>query len=262
MTTALNIFLATTIVSLMSLVGACLLSVREATLQHVSALLVAFASGALIGGVFFHLLPEALALAGEQMFPFVVVGIVVFFALEKFLAWRHCHAGRCDVHTFTYLNLIGDGLHNFLDGILIAGSFLVSVELGVITTVVVVFHEIPQELGDFGVLIYGGFSRTQALMCNLLSALAAVAGGMAAYGFSLSVSNLQAPLLALAAGGFLYVALVDLLPELHKQRKPSESLTQFVLLLFGVGVLWAAKILAYDEPYVPTVVNLWSSGTS
>lgn len=246
MATALNIFLATTIVSLMSLVGACFLAVREATLQRVSALLVAFASGALIGGAFFHLLPEALALAGEQAFLLVVVGIVLFFALEKFLAWRHCHAGRCDAHTFTYLNLVGDGLHNFLDGMLIAGSFLVNVELGVITTVVVILHEIPQELGDFGVLIYGGFSRAKALLFNLLSAVAAIGGGVIAYVFSLYVTNLQAPLLALAAGGFLYVALVDLLPELHKQRKPAESLTQFALLFLGLSVLWAAKLIGHD----------------
>ena len=176
-----------------------------------------------------------------------MLGIVLFFALEKFLAWRHCHAGKCDVHTFTYLNLIGDGLHNFLDGMLIAGSFLVNVELGVITTVVVILHEIPQELGDFGVLIYGGFSRAQALLFNLLSALTAVAGGMIAYCFSLYVSNLQTPLLALAAGGFLYVALVDVLPELHEQRQPTESLTHFALLLLGVGVLWAATSFAVDR---------------
>jgi zinc and cadmium transporter len=246
MPTAINILLATSAVSLVSLIGACFLAVREVTLQHVSALLVAFASGALIGGVFFHLLPEALEQASEQAFPFVVLGIILFFALEKFLAWRHCHAGKCDVHTFTYLNLIGDGLHNFLDGILIAGSFLVSVQLGIVTTGVVILHEIPQELGDFGILIYGGFSRAQALGYNLLSALAAVGGGMGAYFFSLHVRNVQAPLLALAAGGFLYIALVDLLPELHKQRKSTESLMQFALLLLGVGVLWAAKFLAYD----------------
>jgi zinc and cadmium transporter len=246
MPTVINILLATTAVSLMSLIGASFLSVRETTLQHASALLVAFAAGALIGGVFFHLLPEALALASEQTFALVALGILLFFVLEKFLAWRHCHAGKCDAHTFTYLNLIGDGLHNFLDGMLIAGSFLVSVELGVITTVVVILHEIPQELGDFGVLIYGGFSQVQALLFNFLSALTAVAGGMIAYCFSLYVSDLQAPLLALAAGGFLYVALVDLLPELHKQQKPTESLTQFALLLVGLGVLWLAKLVAHD----------------
>jgi zinc and cadmium transporter len=243
---ALNIFLATTIVSLVSLVGACFLSVREATLQRASASLVAFASGALIGSAFFHLLPEALAIAGEQAFLLVVMGVVLFFALEKFLAWRHCHAGRCEAHTFTYLNLVGDGLHNFLDGMLIAGSFLVNVELGVITTVVVVLHEIPQELGDFGVLIYGGFTRAKALLFNLLSAVAAIGGGMIAHSFSLYATDLQAPLLTLAAGGFLYIALVDLLPELHKQRKPADSLAQFALLLFGLGVLWAAKFIDHD----------------
>jgi zinc and cadmium transporter len=142
--------------------------------------------------------------------------------------------------------LAGLRRHNFLDGMLIAGSCLVNVELGMITTVVVILHEIPQELGDFGALIYGGFSRAKALLFNLLSAVTAIGGGMTAYVFYLNVTNLQAPLLALAAGGFLYVALVGLLPELHKQRKPAESLTYFGLLLLGLGVLWVAELLGHD----------------
>lgn len=150
MPTAVNILLTTSAVSLVSLIGVVFLSVREALLNRLAALLVAFASGGLLGGVFFHLVPEALQLAGDRVLPLIVLGIVLFFVLEKFLCWRHCHPGKCDVHTFTYLNLVGDGLHNFLDGMLIAGSFLVNVELGVITTVVVILHEIPQELGDFG----------------------------------------------------------------------------------------------------------------
>jgi zinc and cadmium transporter len=246
MPTAINILLATSAVSLVSLIGVGFLSVREELLSRLSALLVAFASGGLIGGAFFHLIPEALALAGDQVFLLIVLGIVLFFVLEQFLRWRHCHAGRCEVHNFTYLNLIGDGLHNFLDGVLIAGGFLASRELGLITTAVVIFHEIPQELGDFGVLIYGGFSRVQALGFNLLSALSAIVGGLSAYFFSLYIHNLQAPLLALAAGGFLYIALVDLLPELHKRRKPGEALTQFALLLCGLVVLWVAKFIVHD----------------
>ena len=246
MATAVNILLATTIVSLVSLIGVFFLSVREALLRQVAMLLVAFASGGLIGGAFFHLIPAALTLAGERAFSVVVLGLVLFFVLEKFLYWRHCHEETCEVHNFTYLNLLGDGVHNFLDGTLIAGSFLVNVELGIITTTVVLFHEIPQELGDFGVLIYGGFSRAQALGYNLLSALSAVGGGMCAYFFSVYVRDLQAPLLAFAAGGFLYIALVDLLPELHKRRKLGESIVQLTLMLLGLAVLWATKFVAHD----------------
>lgn len=246
MNTATHILLATSAVSSLSLIGLIFLSVRKAFLMHIAALLVAFASGALIGGVFFHLLPEALALAGERAYPLVVLGIVLFFVLEKFLYWRHCHAGVCETHNFTYLNLIGDGFHNFLDGMLIAGGFLVSVELGMVTTSVVALHEIPQELGDFGVLIYGGFSRAKALGYNFLSALSAVVGGMSTYFFSVYVHALHAPLLALAAGGFLYVALVDLLPELHKQRKPTEALRQLTLMLLGIAILWIARLVVRD----------------
>lgn len=244
--TAVHILLATSALSCISLIGLVFLSVRETFLRQIAALLVAFASGALIGGVFFHLIPEALALAGEQVYPLIVFGIVLFFVLEKFLYWRHCHAGICETHNFTYLNLIGDGFHNFLDGMLIAGGFLVSVELGMVTTTVVALHEIPQELGDFGILIYGGFTRTKALSFNFLSALSAVVGGMSTYFFSVYVHALQAPLLALAAGGFLYVALVDLLPELHKQRKLSEAISQLTLMLFGISILWIARLVVHD----------------
>jgi zinc and cadmium transporter len=201
----------------------------------------------LIGGAFFHLLPEALTIAGAHAFPTTVFGILLFFTLEKVLSWRLYHAKQGNARAFTYLNLLGDSIHNFLDGALIAGAFLVSTKLGLITTALVVFHEVPHELGDFGVLIYGGFSRLQALGYNLLSALAAVVGGISTYLFSVHVHNLQAPLLAISAGGFLYVALVDLLPELHKQRRVGESLVQFALILLGLVVVWGGELITPGE---------------
>lgn len=245
MTTAINILAANLIVSLISLIGVLFLSVREELVNKLAMALVAFASGGLIGGAFFHLIPESIA-RNNAWALLVVAGILSFLALEKFLCWRHCHEGKCEVHSFTYLNLIGDGIHNFLDGMIIAGSFLVSTELGVVTTAVILFHEVPQELGDFGILIYGGFSKTRALFFNLLSALTAVLGGAVAYFYSTRVHDLSAWLLPFAAGGFIYIALVDLIPELHKRRKPREAGWQFLLIGLGLAILWAASLAHHD----------------
>lgn len=246
MATALNILVATFVVSLVSLIGILFLSISEALLKRISLVLVAFASGSLIGGAFFHLIPESIERDNNWAMPIVVVGILSFLVLEKFLCWRHCHEDKCEVHSFVYLNLIGDGIHNFLDGMIIAGSFLVNTEMGVITTAVILFHEVPQELGDFGVLIYGGFTKARALLFNLLSALTAVLGGMFAYFFSMHIHDLSSILLPFAAGGFIYIALVDLIPELHKRRKPKEALVQFAFIVLGVAVLWIATMIYQD----------------
>lgn len=231
MATLISIVAATLLVSVVSLSGALFLTLRADSLKRLSALLVAFASGSLMSGAFFHLIPEAVLRQGETTFGFVVLGIVAFFALEKVLCWRHCHNAQCDVHSFTYLNLVGDSIHNFVDGIIIAASFLVEPALGLITTAIVIFHEVPQELGEFGVLIYGGFTRRRAIFFNLLTALTALVGGAVGYFFSLYVKDVQISLVAFAAGGFIYVALADLVPELHKRRQPSESAAQFSLML-------------------------------
>lgn len=246
MSVAANILAANILVSLASLIGVLFVSVREQALGRLSRLLVAFASGSLVGGAFFHLIPESLEQAHEATFVRVVAGILAFLALEKFLCWRHCHEGKCEVHSFVYLNLIGDGVHNFLDGMIIAGGFLVSTELGLVTTAVILFHEVPQELGDFGVLIYGGFSKARALLFNLLSALTAVLGGAFAYFFSLHVQDLSAWLLPFAAGGFIYIALVDLIPELHNQKRPNEAWWQFGLICLGLAILWLAALWHHE----------------
>ena len=243
MSTIGNILLATVFVSLVSLVGLLFLAFREQTLKRVSADLVAFASGGLVGGAFFHLLPEAYELSGESIFAWVTAGILLFFLLEKALRWRHCHEAGCEVHPFTYLSLFGDGIHNFLDGLIIAAAFLVSFPLGAMTTLVVILHEVPQEIGDFGVLIYGGFSTMRALSLNLLSALTAVAGGLLGYFAALAIPQLQPVLLAVAAGSFVYIALADLVPELHKRRRPGESAKQFLLMVAGLALLWIGKVV-------------------
>jgi zinc and cadmium transporter len=207
-------------------------------------MLVSFASGTLLGGAFLHLIPEALSpqalpVESEDMFIVILTGILVFFLLEKFL-WRHCHERECPVHVFAYLSLLGDGVHNFIDGVIIAASFFVAVPLGLATTLAVTVHEVPQEIGDFSILVYGGFSKVKALFYNLLSALMAVLGALAMYFLFPFLPDL-AYFLVFAAGGFIYIAAADLIPEMHKEKDAWKSLAQFVFLLVGILLMWLLK---------------------
>lgn len=238
------ILASTLLVSGLSLVGIFFLSMSENLFRKLLLMLVSFASGTLLGGAFLHLIPEALsseALSAENENIFIVIlsGILVFFLLEKFL-WRHCHERECPVHVFAYLNLLGDGIHNFIDGFLIAAGFLISVPLGLATTLAVISHEIPQEIGDFGILVYGGFSKVKALFYNLLSALMAVFGALFMYSFSSYLPSLTY-FLMFAAGSFIYIATTDLIPELQKERDAWKSLVQFVLLFSGILLMWLLK---------------------
>jgi zinc and cadmium transporter len=207
-------------VSLISFIGLLTLAINTRRLQTVLIYLISFAAGALFGDAFLHLLPKA----SENGFTLgvgssVLAGIAVFFVLEKVIHWRHCHMppSRKHVHPFAYMNLIGDALHNFLDGIIIAASYIVSVPVGVATTTAVALHEIPQEIGDFGILVHGGFSKGKALMVNFFSALAAVLGAAVALWLTSTIDQIESILLPLAAGGFMYIAGSDLIPELHKE---------------------------------------------
>lgn len=229
-------------VSLISLIGVFSLGLKEAFLKKILFFLVSFAAGTLLAAAFLDILPEVLANGPDDfIYISVLLGVVVFFVMEKFFYWYHCHDGVCDVHTFTYLNLFGDGLHNFIDGAIIASSFLVSVELGVITTLAIAFHEMPQELGDFGILVYGGFGRAKALFYNFLTGLTAVLGAIIAYFFNTQVSDARDYILAFAGGGFIYIACADLIPELHKERGVKLSIAQIALLITGIFVIAAAK---------------------
>jgi len=179
-------------------------------------------------------------------FQSVIAGIITFFFIEKFLYWRHCHDGKCPVHTFAYLNLVGDGIHNFVDGMIIAASFLASISLGLATTIATILHEIPQEIGDFGVLMYAGLKKRRALTYNFMSALTSVAGALITYLFYDIFDLLHSSatfLLPLAAGGFIYIAATDLMPELHKKRGMKESYAHLTALLLGLTLMWFLKYL-------------------
>jgi len=225
-------------VSLISFVGVFFLAFKKEILDKLLDLFISFACGSLLGGAFFHLLPESMDKLGSSAFVWVAIAFLMFFVLEKFFLWRHCHQQHCDVHAFSYLNLIGDGIHNFIDGTVIAAAFLTNLALGFSTTLAVVFHEIPQEIGDFSILVYGGWPRKKALIFNFLSALPAIAGALVIYFFSYLFLDYIAFLLPFAAGGFLYIAGTDLIPQLHKKTAISKSILQFIALTAGLVLMW------------------------
>ena len=182
-----------------------------------------------MGTAFFHLIPEISNKANT--FVYVVLGFVLFFIIEKYLYWQHCHEGKCSVHTFAYMNLFGDFIHNFLDGLIIASSFLISFPLGITTTIAIITHEIPQKISDFGVLLYGGFSKKKAIFLNFLTALTAVIGGIAGYFISSAFFLSFIP--AIAAGGFIYIACSDLILEMKKDTTKI-SVLHFLIFLLGI----------------------------
>ena len=242
--TLLWILSATVIVSIISLIGVFTLGVRSRIFDKMLVLIVGFAAGALIGSAFLHLLPEAVSdCEGEAVFFYALVGFTVFFLMERYLYWRHCHNGVCEIHAFTYLNLIGDGAHNFIDGIIIAASFVTSLKLGIVTTLAVILHEIPQEIGDFGILVYGGFSKKKALLFNFACALMAILG--AVFGYALSGLTRQSIpfLIAFTAGGFIYIAASDLIPELHKQKDAKRANAAFISFILGLILMALTKFI-------------------
>jgi len=238
------IMLATILVSLIAFIGVLTLALKKKSLDKILIIMVGFAAGGLIGGAFLHLLPESL----EQcecfnVFIYLIFGFVLFFLIERVLFWRHCHKGTCKVHTFTYMNLIGDGVHNFIDGLVIAAAFLTNIHLGWITTLAIIFHEVPQEIGDFGVLVYGGFRRITALFFNYLSAITAIAGGIVGYLLHSYIEGISVFLLPFAAGGFIYIASSDLIPELHKEADLKKSMMSFIFFIIGVLLMALLKIM-------------------
>ena len=235
-----QILIAVLIVSLVSVLG-ILIFFREKTLNRILFFLVSFAAGTLLGAAFLDLLPEVLEDGFKESVPvFILLGMLSFFILEKFLYWHHHHAGHEheEVHGFTYLNIVGDAIHNFLDGAVIAISFMNNTVLGIVTTIAIIAHEIPQEIADFSILIYGGFSKSKALVYNFITALTAVVGALAAYFYSSAIENSSIFLTSFAVGGFVYIASTDLIPEIHKEKDLKKSFVQFALMVFGILLIY------------------------
>ena len=237
------ILLATFIVSLISFVGVITLAFKDKILNKILLILIGLSAGALMGGAFLHLLPESVENStGLDVYLLVLVGFIIFFLIEKVLHWRHCHKGECDVHTFRYMNLIGDSIHNFIDGLIMAASFVLSIPLGITTTIAIATHEIPQEIGDFGVLIYGGFSKKKAIILNFCVALTAVAGGIIGYFISNRIEHIVLYILPFAAGGFIYIAATDLVPEIRKELDMKKYMVTLFVFICGILLMWVTKV--------------------
>ena len=239
------------IVSAVSLVGILTIAIKQAYIKRILLFFVSFAAGALLGDVFIHLLPE-LVESGEfgiKTSLFILGGIILFFVLEKILHWRHCHLSATSdhVHPLAHMNLVGDAIHNMTDGMVIAGSFMVSVPVGIATTIAVILHEIPQEMGDFGILLHSGMSVRKALFLNFLTALSAVVGAVFILLLNLNSTDIIIYVIPFVIGGFIYIASSDLIPELHKDVKPINSFIQLLSLLAGVGVMAMLMLLHHSH---------------
>ena len=240
----LHILIATILVGLISFIGVLFFALKM-DVRKMTFGLVSLASGTMLGGALLHLIPESLESSLSEPLLFVAAGVFLFFVLEKFLIWRHCHHHQhpddCRRPVAATMILTGDTIHNFADGLIIASAFLAGTPVGISVTVAIMLHEIPQEIGDFGVLIHGGFPVKKALLFNGLTAASAVAGGVLTYFLLGVIPTVQSFILPLAAGGFLYIALADLIPQLHEHPTPKHTLTQILLLLGGFGVMWLLK---------------------
>lgn len=246
--TAFYTIFSVIIISLISLIGILVLFIKKQTLDKTLLFLVSLSAGSLFGGAFLHILPE---MAGERGFGLpvglsVLGGILLFFLIEKIVHWRHCHIPTSESHPhhLAVMNLVGDGVHNFVDGLIIAAGYIVSVPVGLATTLAVILHEVPQEIGDFGVLLYSGLSKMRALFYNFLSATLAIAGALIGLIIGTGSENFALLILPFAAGGFLYIAGSDLIPELHKHCGTKETILHFLTLILGIIIMLLLKLVS------------------
>lgn len=260
MSTLTWIITASLLGGILSLLFAAILALN-ARISWLS-MLVSYAIGALLGAAFLNTLPEALELSDnpKQITLIVLLGILVFFILEKLVLWRHCHLEDCEAHDLSHapvtsvssaaghhghdhgrsgmMVIVGDTFHNFVDGILIAAAFMVDVQLGIVTSIAIIAHEIPQEAGDFIILLNSGYTRRMAFLMNLLSSFATLVGGVLAYFMLHSMNFLVQPLLAIASASMIYVAMSDLIPGLHKRPEIHATIQQVTLILLGIASIW------------------------
>lgn len=245
MTTLAWILLFGLLMSCIALVGSVTFVLQQETLDRILLPLVAFAAGSLIGGAIFHMIPASVQTMGNSivLYVWLAAGFVLFLALEQFLNWHHSHASRADEREpLTYLILIADALHNFIGGLYVAASFLVDLRLGVVAWLAAAAHEVPQELGDFAVLVHGGWPKTKALAFNFASALSFLVGGVVAYAASERIDI--AFLLPFAAGNFLYIGAADLIPEIKMNHGLKTNTVHFLAFVVGLALLLAIRVLA------------------
>lgn len=243
----LSIIISTLIVSFIPLVGIIFLIISKDLFEKILFLLISFATGALLGGSLLHLMPHSLEKIETSLsFWIFITGFVSFFLLERILRWRHCHQFECEIHPITYLSLIGDSIHNFTDGIIIASSFLINFNFGIITTLIVIAHEVPQELSDYAILVYGGMNKTKALIFNFMTGLASFIGGILGY-FILKGEEMIFYVLPFVAGNFFYISASDLIPELHNETNLKKSINSFVFFILGVLSIYLLKLIFKND---------------
>lgn len=247
MTSSIYAIISVVVASLISLIGAFTLRFNITTLKKASNIILGFAVGAMLGDVFLHILPEVRAAGGKSIVisALPLVGILLFFSIEKLLRWHHSHTLEPEKGTnpIAAISIAGDAIHNLIDGLIIGASYLVSFPLGLATTIAIILHEIPQEIGDFGILIHSGMRADRALFFNFLSSLAAVAGTIVALGIGTQAEDFTVYLLPIAAGGFIYIAGSDLVPELHQQVRLKHSLFQLISVILGIAAMAALLLL-------------------
>jgi zinc and cadmium transporter len=223
-----------------------MLTLDDQKLEKVSTYLMYLAGGTLLGAAFLGMIPKAISMSDpKQILQTIMFGILLFFVLEKIILWRSCRNKNCERHinAAAPIILIGDAFHNAIDGVVIAASFLTSTELGVFVTLSVIFHEIPQELGDFGILLNSGLSKKKALFYNILSGSSAIFTGILAYFFMQQMKSFIPYALAFSASSFLYIAMAELIPEMHKKTKLKESIVQILLIITGILIIYIIKFL-------------------
>jgi len=246
LTIILYIFISILLTSIISIIGITLFFTKGKQLSNILLFLISFSAGALLGDAFIHLLPEAMEINTEIGISLsIIFGILAFFVLEKIIHWRHCHlpTTKEHKHPLATMNLVGDSFHNFLDGIIIATSYVVSIPLGIATTIAVILHEIPQEVGDFGILLYAGYSKKKALLMNFFISLTALFGGIVGLLLSKSIGPFSGIMIAFTAGGFIYIATADLIPEMKKDIGFKKTTIQLIGLILGIGIMLLMTLL-------------------
>ncbi|MEK7479296.1 MAG: ZIP family metal transporter [Patescibacteria group bacterium] len=240
----IQIIIASSIGSIFALVGGLVLLWKDKWVKTISLFLVSFAAGTLLGVAFLDLLPEALEEIGEGRGVFVaaLLGILILFMFEKIVHWHHCHDDKCEEKTISASILFGDAIHNFVDGVAIAGAFLLSIPAGIATTIAVFFHEVPQEIGDFGVLLHLGYKKSNVLVLNVLTACTTFIGAIAGYLFLSRVEHWIGYILAFASGVFIYIATSDLIPEVRR-REEGRHLWHMIIMFVGVVLIFVVGIL-------------------